>query len=975
DAAVVNSCYELSAGSVKTAYDPTWSNILDVDAVVCDFKSLANEANLLLLEIVDDSQLLDCEESSIQKFRNYISKIENVSNKIDNSCDLEFYEKKRLTDRLEALKNSCICLLNTKCPSSSSARVAQSSSARVSQTNQECDADVSQVASDLQNEIDELKGNKEKTERVVWKDPNGNPHLYNFSYFASHNNKVRSYFNSISSSLNGAPLGMQEGGKTFIWNQVAGEYLEVTGYDASSSPIWSTNPAPLKPATEYSYYRKYFYETDLDCYTQKYDLEDNKVGEITRYPGCVLYEGDADGPKVRDIDYDELPETISVASLIGNRFHLGSNFTCLLGLELNDRIRLLEELSATEDFINDCVNIYQNDPDFNVGNCYESLFRNLIISTPQGQQRAVLNAIKEKKIYVRIFNSLQFNTLDVVLKEIAGMITKEFQPTLEYHEYGTISNITGDDYFLDYENSKILTYRNGVGVNIDNNGTITFTTTRIKYYENAGTVLYTSRQLFDDPYEYVWVHFEEAIPGTKYTENSNFLMPVYQAVFFFNERHREEVIATSKVALEVATFAIGAGEISAAIRVWRASRSLYSAFLVGKAVTDIGVGVVDIVVSNTLAKEWEQTIEGRKLLEKYNRIMLGLTVGTLSVDVYNLAFSRRGISGIIDENTDINKVKNAVDEVLAISDDFYLFLTNSYPKLAKKYKDLSEDARLLFRSDFSNNANILADFNSGSIKVSIWDELTTLNRVGLSKNETALKFLSQIDGTEAAIALKRKLLLVLDDPKLLQFITDFGSDFRKLAIFEGNTELIDSWKFLDDAGVDDAIRKNIDAITDPDAALDAIQASGKAKPTWPEIQALFKRGNDYNTKARAIYGDDFVEVVLKGVDGKAGKRLDTYIPPSNGKAGEIISRKATTLSEIQPNTFKNYLNELITKYPKGAELNSSKFPSGTTLDGDYFLEIPTSNKSFFESSTEFQKVLSDFNTAKGVDVKIKYLVE
>lgn len=186
---------------------------------------------------------------------------------------------------------------------------------------------------------------------------------------------------------------------------------------------------------------------------------------------------------------------------------------------------------------------------------------------------------------------------------------------------------------------------------------------------------------------------------------------------------------------------------------------------------------------------------------------------------------------------------------------------------------------------------------------------------------------------------------------------------------------MDSWKFLDEAGVDESLRRNIDALTDPDAALDAIQMSQKAKPSWPEIQALFKRGNDYNKKARLEYGDDRVEVVLKGVDGKAGKRLDTYLEPANGQAGQIISRKATTLSEIQPNTFRNYLNELITKYPKGAELNSSKFPPGTTLDGDYFLEIPTSNKSFFESSAEFQKVLSDFNTTKGVDIKIKYLDE
>jgi hypothetical protein len=43
DAAVVNSCYELSAGGVKTTYDPSWSNILDVDAVIEDFKALKNQ--------------------------------------------------------------------------------------------------------------------------------------------------------------------------------------------------------------------------------------------------------------------------------------------------------------------------------------------------------------------------------------------------------------------------------------------------------------------------------------------------------------------------------------------------------------------------------------------------------------------------------------------------------------------------------------------------------------------------------------------------------------------------------------------------------------------------------------------------------------------------------------------------------------------------------------------------------------------
>lgn len=216
-----------------------------------------------------------------------------------------------------------------------------------------------------------------------------------------------------------------------------------------------------------------------------------------------------------------------------------------------------------------------------------------------------------------------------------------------------------------------------------------------------------------------------------------------------------------------------------------------------------------------------------------------------------------------------------------------------------------------------------------------------------------------------------------DTEKLLEeFIKDMdGEEALAQVLRKEDGSSLRAWKSLVDEGVDSSIRKNIDALSDPDSVIDAIQTSQKNKPKWPEIQALWKRGNDFNAKGRIKYGDGFVEVVLKGVDGKAGKRLDTYLPPSDGKPGQIISRKATTLSNIQPNTFKNYLYELITKYPKGAELNSSKFPPGTKLDGDYKLEIPEANKSFFESSDEFKKVLSKFNADNNVDIEIIYLAE
>lgn len=175
--------------------------------------------------------------------------------------------------------------------------------------------------------------------------------------------------------------------------------------------------------------------------------------------------------------------------------------------------------------------------------------------------------------------------------------------------------------------------------------------------------------------------------------------------------------------------------------------------------------------------------------------------------------------------------------------------------------------------------------------------------------------------------------------------------------------------------IDEALRKgdflDDEIIIEVAEEIADISAKNGRKLTWDEVKALFKRGHDFNTKARGGYR--YNEVTLKGINGNSGKRLDTYIP---GVA--IISRKATTLSNIKPETFKKYLKELITKYPKGAEINAPIFGDIFTnqrLNGDYFLEIPLSNKTFFENSNVFQQVLMQFNVDNNVLIGIKYLAE
>lgn len=100
------------------------------------------------------------------------------------------------------------------------------------------------------------------------------------------------------------------------------------------------------------------------------------------------------------------------------------------------------------------------------------------------------------------------------------------------------------------------------------------------------------------------------------------------------------------------------------------------------------------------------------------------------------------------------------------------------------------------------------------------------------------------------------------------------------------------------------------------------------------------RGNKFNDTAKNNEWYDFNEVHLEN-----GKRLDSYDPIK----GEIISRKATDLENVELSTFESYLKEMKNKYPEEMKIRSDKYKNqldGKALKGKQILEIPENNKSF-----------------------------
>jgi hypothetical protein len=149
--------------------------------------------------------------------------------------------------------------------------------------------------------------------------------------------------------------------------------------------------------------------------------------------------------------------------------------------------------------------------------------------------------------------------------------------------------------------------------------------------------------------------------------------------------------------------------------------------------------------------------------------------------------------------------------------------------------------------------------------------------------------------------------------------------------------------------------KFIDNVLEQDYQKYLTRKTAQGKPPrdrleWKEARDYWlydspmARGNAFNDKAKLEEWYPYDEVTLQN-----GKRLDSYKPPMNGEVGEIVSRKATSLEDIELSTFESYLKEMKTKYSVGEPINAPKFGEqlkGKVLEGKQILEVPDNNRNF-----------------------------
>jgi hypothetical protein len=97
--------------------------------------------------------------------------------------------------------------------------------------------------------------------------------------------------------------------------------------------------------------------------------------------------------------------------------------------------------------------------------------------------------------------------------------------------------------------------------------------------------------------------------------------------------------------------------------------------------------------------------------------------------------------------------------------------------------------------------------------------------------------------------------------------------------------------------------------------------------------------------------------------------VDSYRPdPANPANGEIVSRKAVDLDEIDESTFRQYLKEFKDKYEPGTTIRSNKYPDldGKPIQGRQIIEVPLTNKGT-PQATAFEKIAQ----AQGVEIRYR----
>ncbi|GHT19128.1 hypothetical protein FACS189429_6480 [Bacteroidia bacterium] len=225
------------------------------------------------------------------------------------------------------------------------------------------------------------------------------------------------------------------------------------------------------------------------------------------------------------------------------------------------------------------------------------------------------------------------------------------------------------------------------------------------------------------PYTPVAVEFVNDVNfGTNLTFNKGqtVVLPMIWAYQLFWNDTKAARWKTAQITAEVGLTFLGVGEITAAVRLYRAGQTARATYLTIKALGDIGVGFTDIYLQNNDVLTDEQ-------LAKWNKFVLVYSVGSLGTSAADGLIQKLGKKAI-NSSDDFAKIEQEVDNLTE----------EGYNKLAKAEKDqIDEVVDWEHLSDYAGADDLLEvaeniRYINGWTKESILTEVVRRKTAGLA---------------------------------------------------------------------------------------------------------------------------------------------------------------------------------------------------------------------------------------------------
>jgi predicted Zn-dependent protease len=211
-----------------------------------------------------------------------------------------------------------------------------------------------------------------------------------------------------------------------------------------------------------------------------------------------------------------------------------------------------------------------------------------------------------------------------------------------------------------------------------------------------------------DPYEYVTVTFADDVDfggDFKFKKNQRVQMSAICAYQLFHKDTRAAQWKSARIAGEVALTVVGVGEITAAIRLYRAGQTAYATYLGVKALGDVGFGLIDIYINNSD----NSLTDAQK--EKWNKFFMIYSIASISTTGIEVA-TKKVVSKLNKGGNSYSDFENAIEEANLDIDKLYKenidntattseSLVNQLSKLADDI-NIPSNLREQFLADFAN---------------------------------------------------------------------------------------------------------------------------------------------------------------------------------------------------------------------------------------------------------------------------------